>query len=189
VRITRIPSDPKTASKERADAREHHPGRHGADVHDGTTALSAHRRDHRLHGEERRVDVELGDGPQVVEPDVLERHVEALAGSVDQHVHASEAIHGRVHQRDDLRRVPQIRRHRERVWQLVRQVLDPVRSARGQYHLCPTSGRQSRGGYEAACPLPASEENRWVSEGVGSLVVALNPAVSFAARTGTNSWS
>ena len=118
-------------------AREHHARCHGADVHDDATALPAHRRDHRLHCEERCVDVELRDRPQVVEPDLLERHVEALTGVVDEDVHAPEAIQGRSYQRDDLRRVPQIHRHRERTWQLVRQLLEAVHAARGQHHPCP----------------------------------------------------
>jgi len=43
------------------------------------------------------VPTDLRDPAQVVEADVLDRHMEALAGVVDQDVHASEAIQGRVH--------------------------------------------------------------------------------------------
>jgi len=125
-----------------ADAGEQHARRHGADVHDGTAALPAHRRDNRLHCEERRIEVELGDGAQVFEPDLLERHVETLTGVVDEHVHATEVIQGRVHHPDDLPRVPQIGRQRQGIWQFVGQVVDPVGAAGGQQHLGPACRRQ-----------------------------------------------
>jgi len=145
--------------------------------------MPAHRRDHGLHCQQRCVDVELGDGPQVIEPDLLQWHMKALAGIVDEHVHASEAIQRGVHKPDDLGGLPEVGEHSERIGHVVRQLFDPVPAARCQHHLCSTSGRQSGGRRPDARRSSRDDDDRAVEfHGAARLVFRAGRSFGWAMR-------
>jgi len=62
----------------------------------------SHDGEHRLHGDQRRDEVQFQDGAEVIRIDLLERRVEPLTGDVAQDVDPSERIRGGAHGGVDL---------------------------------------------------------------------------------------
>jgi hypothetical protein len=118
----------------------------GTDVDDAAGTLLPHLGEHCLHGDQRRDEVELEDGAEVVGIDLVQRCVQPLTGDIAQDVDPPERLRGGTHGRVDLARIGDVTADRHRLAQFAGESANAILPAREKYHLCagPRSGTRRR---------------------------------------------